>query len=366
MKKINLHFAILCAFIFINAGCKKQSVNAQTQSNETLQSVAPFRVGAAISPTLLQNNSSYRNILINELNSITTENALKWQAVHPQQNTFDFNGGDVIVNFAMQNNKRVHGHNLLWYAYNPDWVKNFVGDSAAWENLLKTHIQTVVSHYKGKITSWDVVNEAFHEDGTLRVEDTNTSDSFDDGCIWARHLGRDYMARAFQYAHEADPGALLFYNEYGQEWSVAKINAIVSMVNDFKSRHIPIDGLGIQMHIDINTSNDGIINAIQQLANTGLQIHISELDIRVNTDNNSSLTYTDALKTEQSDKYYFVVQQYKSIVPKTQQYGITTWNVGDGDSWIRFFFNKNDWPLLFDDNYAKKATYDAFLKALKN
>lgn len=366
LKNFKMQFFLFTILLFINAGCRKHSGSQPAPPGETLQSVAPFRVGAAIDPTLLQNNTAYKNILVNELNSITAENVLKWQLVHPQENEFDFSGGDVIVNFATSTGKRMHGHNLLWYAYNPDWLNNFAGDSAAWENLLKTHIETVVSHYKEKIASWDVVNEAFHEDGTLHVEDTNPSDNFDDGCIWARHLGKDYMARVFSYAHEADPKALLFYNEYGQEWSTGKINAIVNMVNDFKSRNIPIDGLGIQMHIDLNTSNDGIINAIQQLANTGLQIHISELDIRVNTANNPSLTYTDALKTAQENKYYFVVQQYKTIVPKGQQYGITTWDVSDADSWIPGFFNNPDWPLLFDDNYAKKLTYYSFIKALKN
>ena len=343
MRKNNLAPVIICTLVFIIAGCKKHAENVQPpSSNETLQSVAPFHIGAAIDPNLLQTNLSYRNIITGELNSITTENALKWPSVHPQQNTFDFSGGDVLVNFALQNKKRIHGHNLLWYAFNPDWLNNFIGDSAAWENLLKTHIQTVISHYKGKITSWDVVNEAFHEDGILRVEDVDHSDHFDDGCIWARHLGTDYIARSFQYAHEADPDALLFYNEYGQEWSEPKLNAVINLANDFIARSIPIHGLGIQMHIDINSANDGITNAIQQLANTGLQIHISELDIRVNTNNNPLLTYTDALKTTQSDKYDFVVRQYKSLVPKAQQYGITTWNVGDADSWIRSYFNKND------------------------
>ncbi len=358
MKVFITAFLLLSIGILISAFYKKQG------NEETLQSVSPFPVGAAIDPGLLQNNAAYRHIVETEFNSITPENVLKWAGVHPAENRFDFTKGDILADFALKNHKRFHGHNLCWYQYNSAWVRNFNGDSAAWENLLKTHIETVASHYKGKATSWDAVNEAFHDDGTLRVEDTNPADNKDDGCIWARHIGKDYIAKAFIYAHEADPNALLFYNDYDQEIHPAKLQAIINMVNDFKKRGIPINGIGIQMHITINTPNEGISDAIKQLAATGLQIHIAELDIRVNTNKDTALTYTQALQDAQAAKYSFVVQQYKKLVPAKQQYGITTWNVGDADSWLRHFYTKNDWPLLFDDSYNKKQVYHSFLKAL--
>lgn len=359
---------LLCSF-----ACKKSSsalppspVPPVINDTETLKSVSPFKIGAAIDVYLLQTNTLYKNILIKEQSSITIENAVKWPTVHPAEKKFDFSGGDYIADFCAANNKRLHGHCLIWYQFNPDWLNNFAGDSLAWEQLFKTHIQTVVAHYKGRATSWDVVNEAFHEDGVLRVDDLNAGDRFDDGCIWARHLGTDYIARAFEYAHEADPDALLFYNEYGQEWSEAKTNAIINMVNDFKTRGIPINGLGLQMHTDINASNNGITKALEKLASTGLLIHISELDISVNTANDQSVVFTTALQNLQADKYAFIAGEYKKLVPAVQQYGITTWNVGDKDSWIRTYIMHKDWPLLFDDNYARKPAYYSFRGGLKN
>ncbi len=370
MKKINS--LLLPLIIFTACSCSKKGISNTTTpplpiDTTTLKNIAPFKIGAAIDVSLLQNNIYYRNILLQQNSSITTENTLKWPSVHPSQNQFDFTGGDYIESFCKDNGKRMHGHCLVWYQSNPDWLNNFTGDSADWENLFKTHIQTVVAHYKGKATGWDVVNEAFHdEDGSLRVNDISAGDNFDDGCIWARHLGRDYIARAFIYAHEADPEALLFYNDYGQEWSVQKTDSIIAMVNDLKARAVPIHGLGLQMHTDINASEDGITIAFQKLTATGLLIHISELDVSVNAANDQSATFTAALSQQQAARYAFIVHQYKQLVPAKQQYGITTWNVSDGDSWIRTYLLRKDWPLLFDDNYKKKPAYTSFRDALIN
>ncbi|MEO6329508.1 MAG: endo-1,4-beta-xylanase [Ginsengibacter sp.] len=367
MKNSIIFFVII--FTLCNTACKKNNTPATKPAvidTTILKGISSFKMGAALDVYKLQTDAMYKKTVLEQLNSITIENAVKWPAVHPNENTFDFTGGGYIADFCVSNNKRLHGHCLIWYSANPDWLNNFVGDSLAWENLFKTHIQTVVGHYKGKATSWDVVNEAFRDDnGTLRVLDKNKRDNFDDGCIWARHLGNDYLSRAFKYAQEADPAALLFYNEYGQEWSAAKTDAIVNMVNDFKSRGIPINGLGLQMHIDIHTSEGGIATAIQKLSATGLLIHISELNISVNPSNDQSLTFRPALQTIQANKYTYIATQYKKLVPANQQYGITTWNVSDKDSLIRTYILHNDWPLLFDDNYARKPCYYNFREALK-
>ena len=371
IKYLILFFAEV--ILLSSYACKKQNpvtiippLPPVVNDTTTLKGVSAFKIGAAIDVYRLQTDSLYKNTLLNQHSSITIENAVKWQTVHPSQNSFDFSGGDYIADFCKANNKRLHGHCLIWYQANPDWLNIFTGDSLAWENLFKTHIKTVVAHYKGKATSWDVVNEAFHDaDGTLRVQDIRAGNNLDGGCIWAQHIGADYIARAFLYAHEADPDALLFYNEYGQEWNDAKTSSIINMVNDFKARGIPISGLGLQMHTDINASNDGIAKAIQKLATTGLLIHISELDVSVNQSNDPALSYSTDLQKKQADKYAFIATQFKTL-PKAQQYGITTWNVGDKDSWIRNYLKHQDWPLLFDDNYAKKPCYFSFRDAVKN
>jgi endo-1,4-beta-xylanase len=234
----------------------------------------------------------------------------------------------------------------------PGWVTNFVGDSTAWENLLKTHIQTVVSHFKGKVISWDVVNEAFNDDGSLR----NT--------IWVQKLGADYIARCFQYANQADPDAILFYNDYGHEYSAAKRTAIINMISSFKNRNIPIHGMGLQFHLTVTQGDAGIRDAVNSAAATGLKVHISELDIRLNTNRLPGLTMTAALAEQQAAKYKFVVQAYKAI-PASQQFGITTWNVGDADSWIPNWQGAPDWPLPFDANYLRKPAYRGIIEGGK-
>lgn len=345
---------VLCNLFLIMACGKKEVEPTPTPDTSSLQAAALFPVGAAIDPNLLKSNTLYREILIKEYSSITAENALKWGAIRPNQATFNFNDADYIVDFAVANKKRMFGHTLLWHSYNPAWLTTFQGDSTAFENLMKTHIQTVVSRYKGKIAAWDVVNEAFNDDGNLRTES-----------IWYQKLGKDYIARAFKYANEADPNAILFYNDYGQEANAKKLNGILAMVKDLKTRKIPIHGIGLQMHIGLNTDNNGILLAMGEYYKTGLKVHISELDINVsNWTKNPSLVMNDDLNAKQNAKFYFVVNSYRTIMDKEQQFGITNWNVGDADSWLRGVIQKNEFPLLFDENYKKKPAYYGYLDGL--
>jgi endo-1,4-beta-xylanase len=338
------------------------------RKDETFQSVSSFPAGVAVGADILRNNIAYRNVVLKEYNSITPENAGKIESLHPSENVFDFSDCDSIVDFAIKNNKRVHGTTLIWHDFSGlNWVRNFKGDSIAWENMFKNHIQTVVKHYKGKVRSWDVVNEPFHADGTLRMEDGVKGDN--PGSIWARHLGKDYIARAFQYAHEADPEALLFLNDFDLQYAKfqKKIDAIVYLAKDFKKRGIPVHGLGMQMHIGISAKNEEIESGMRQLAATGLLIHISEVSILVSDwKRDKGLVLTDELQKKQSDKYQFIAQVYKRSVPPGQRYGITLWGVGDANSWIIPAFNLRDWPLPFDSIYRKKQAYTGFMNGLKN
>lgn len=356
---------LLPVLLLLCLNCQKKTA---TKPEETLQSVASFPVGAAISYGKTKDSINYRNTVAREHNSITVENAMKFHNIHPNEKTYTFEQADYLADFALSQKKRLHGHTLVWYQSSTAWLRNFKGNTAAWDSLMKTHIQTVVTHYKGKVTGWDVVNEAFRDDdASLRLEDRNPSETSDDGCIWARQVGRDYIAKAFQYAHEADPDALLFYNDYGHEmdWGKKKIKPVLDMVADFKQRNIPIHGLGLQMHMDINTTDANIINALREFAKTGLKIHISELDISVNPDNKPDFVFTDELKQKQADKFKFVAEKYKELVPESQRYGITHWNVSDADTWIRSFFKRRDYPLLYDERYQKKKAYFSFVEGLK-
>ncbi|WP_207495151.1 endo-1,4-beta-xylanase [Aridibaculum aurantiacum] len=349
---------LVAGILLVAVGCKKNDTIAPppTQpvnpADTSLQKMLPFKVGAAVNVNLMQNNTRYNNLVKAEFNSITAENAMKFGTLHPGQFTYNWTQADYLVSFAQANNKRVHGHTLIWHQSIPDWVTNFAGDSTAWENLMKTHIQTVVTHYKGKVTSWDVVNEALNDDGTMR------------NSIWRQKLGDDYIARCFQYAHQADPTALLFYNDYGHEYSATKRTAINNLLVSLKNRNIPIHGTGMQFHTRYNQTDANIAAAINTAAATGLLVHVSELDIAMNPDNVQGLVFTATLAEQQAAKYKFVVRTFKNI-PQAQQFGITTWNVTDGDSWIPTQYNRPDWPLPFDRNYARKPAYYGMLEGAK-
>lgn len=357
MKKYFISIAVL---LFVLTACSKKDSPGGgpvvpppvTPVDTSMYKMMPFPVGAAVSVNLMQNNSKYSGVVKKEYNSLTAENAMKFGALHPSANSYNWNDADYLVNLALQNNMRVHGHTLNWYTSLPTWVTSFVGDSAAWENLMKTHIQTVVTHFKGKVKSWDVVNEDFEDTGIPR------------NSIWRQKLGNDYVARCFQYANQADPDALLFYNDYGHEYSPAKRTAIINMVNDLKTRGIPIHGIGMQFHTTHTQSDANIRDAINTAAATGLKVHISELDVRVNNNRVQGLTFTSTLAQQQAARYKFIVQTYNAI-PAAQKFGITTWNVGDADSWIPGWQGAPDWPLPFDANYLRKPAYAAIIEGAK-
>lgn len=323
------------------------NANSIGQVDTTLKAIAPFPVGGAVKINLLRNDRLYRNLLIKEYNSLTAENAMKFVALHPGKDSYRWEDADYIVNFALDNNIRVHGHTLIWPRVNPPWVTTFKGSRNDWKRMLKTHIQTVVKHFKGKVKSWDVVNEAFEDNGTYKDN------------VWLRNIGKDYIELCFKYAREADPNVLLFYNDYGHEYSTKKLQAVLNLVKDFKSRNIPIDGLGLQMHTVVRVTDLKIKNAINAVASTGLLIHLSELEVAINYQQPKSFIPDKTLLDRQASKYASIVKAYLSI-PKKQQYGITTWNVGDKDSWKNSKGRNHDHPLLFDYQYQPKPAYKAF------
>jgi len=358
--KISLASGLLLSISLLSISCAKYKSTSidpgtvtPTKTEEvTLKSAMPFPMGAALNVSLLKSNNNYRNLIIKEFNSVTAENAMKFASLHPSKDTYTWSDADYLIDFANANGMRVHGHTLNWYKSLPDWVNNFQGTTAEWENLLKTHIQTVIGHFKGKVASWDVVNEAINDDGKIR------------NSIWVQKLGVDYIGRAFQYAHEADPNALLFYNDYGHEFGPTKRTAILNLVNSLKSKGIPIDGIGLQMHTRVTQTDANLATAITTAAATGLKVHISEIDIALNPDNTAGATYTTALADQQAAKYKAIVKAYNSI-PKAQQFGITQWNVTDADSWIPSNYNRPDWPLPFDAQYQRKPAYQGILDGIK-
>jgi len=234
--------------------------------------------------------------------------------------------------------------------YNPTLVNS----------AMQNWITAMVSRNAGKIKAWDVVNEAFEENGSIRTG-TSSNDLF----YWAPVLGRAYIGNAFRYANTADPNAFLFLNDYNLEWSSQKLDSFVSMVNELKAQSIPIHGVATQMHININISNNAIDNMFIKLASTGLKVHVSELDIRINPNNTSPFSATDDLLNQQAQKYKYVAESYYNNVPASQRYGITVWNLTDADSWIVTSLGRTDFPTLFNSGYQKKPAYTFFKQGLK-
>lgn len=229
------------------------------------------------------------------------------------------------------------------------------------DSAMSRFIRNTVTRYAGKIKAWDVVNEAINDGtGTIRDNGTETSDVF----YWAKYLGRDYALKAFNYARAADPNALLFINDYNLEYDNRKLDSLIAYVNELKSKGAKIDGIGTQMHININTSKTAIDNMFIKLAATGLKVRVSELDVRINPNNLTGFTPTVQNFSNQADMYKYVAQSFIKNVPSAQRYDFTIWGVADSDSWIVTALKKEDYPLLFDANYAKKPAFTSLLQGL--
>jgi len=341
LKPFLLECMIMSVLMVI--GCKKNQTSL-CSTEIGLASQSDFPIGAAIDHILIQTDSSYREIAITQFNRITPENILKPNYIHPQENQFNFSEVDQLINYCRNNNLSIHGHTLVWHQQNPDWLNSFQGTRDDWDRLLKTHIQSIVRYYRPNILSWDVVNEAFNEDGTLRNN------------IWFQHLGSAYIEKAFVYAKEANPEAKLFYNEYGLESNPTKLKAVIQYFNSLRNRGIQIDGIGLQMHVSTAYSEISMIeNAIQTISNNHYLLHLSELDISLNP-LSKEYTLTQDDLNDQADLMYKIMRAYKNI-PSELQFGITFWGISDQYSWIRSYYNRIDYPLLFDENYQPKPIY---------
>jgi endo-1,4-beta-xylanase len=229
------------------------------------------------------------------------------------------------------------------------------------DTAMSRFIRNTVSRYAGRITAWDVVNEAiFDGSGAVRITPpSNASTNF----YWGQYLGRDFALKAFQYAKAADGAALLFINDYNLESDNRKLDSLLAYVTELKAKGATIDGIGTQMHIGINTSQTGIENMFRKLAATGLKVKVTELDVRMNPANTTPFTQTAELLASQAAMYRYVAEAYNRLVPATQRYGITMWCVADHNSWL--YNNGRDYPLLYDVKYQKKPAFAAFLQGLK-
>ena len=234
--------------------------------------------------------------------------------------------------------------------------------SAKLDEALGNFVTGMVTHFKGRVKAWDVVNELFTESGALR-NNSNTPTTNADVLVWSHYLGRDYAFKAFNYAAAADPAALLFINDYNLEQSPAKLDSLIAYVREIKLRGAKVDGIGTQMHVHANSNRAMIDLMMQKLAATGLLVRISELDISVNPASTAGYQFTATEAANQSEVYRYIVGSYMKNIPKAQQHGITVWGITDNTSWL--YKNGLDFPLLYNANYTKKPAFTGFLRGLK-
>lgn len=294
-----------------------------------------------------------------------TATAFFWNGTEPTLGNFDFSFADRAVAFAQQNQLRLHGHVLVYFQEGvmPEYIKKFVGTQADFEAVVKRHIQTTVSRYKGKIASYDVVNEMVDDYKNTRYFNNNMEQFYRTDEAY-----ETFMGKCFTWAHEADPNAKLFYNEARLELRDTKrLNAVLTLVKNLKAAGIPIHGIGTQMHTDIYCPKPVIENTLKQLAATGLLVHVSELDVSVNHDSNLGQNlnipaFTSVLAEKQRDTYKAIVYAYRQHVPAAQQWGITLWDLMDHTSWLNQY--RKEWPCLHDENCKKKLAYFGFAYGL--
>jgi len=338
---------ILC--LILSQSCVE---NYEFIIDKNLKDTANFPVGVATQSYYLQ-NGEYADVVNSEFNSLTAEWEMKQNITAYDENLYNWEQADSIVAYGIRNGLRIHGHALLWHNAVPSWVDYFQGSDTEFEAMIKDYIQTVVLRYKGKIASWDVVNEAFEDSGS---DWRNT--------IFRERMGDDYIEKCFVWAREADEDVLLFYNDFNLAYSESKMDAVIEMVENFKTRNIPIDGVGMQMHVGYNyPSNRKIENAVEKLVATGVKIHFSEVDIRTNILGGSN-SLSNRRANQQAEKMQAITEIYNKI-PADQQFGITFWGLRDNESWLLSHYGNPEWALLFDEDYQRKVAHQGFLRSVE-
>lgn len=298
-------------------------------------------VGTAVQTGLLA-NAQYSAVAAREFSYLTAEYQMKWNVIEPSQGSQNFGPGDSIVGYALSQGMQVKGHTFIWHGATPSWVNALSPTDlrAAFER----HIRTTAEHYRGRVHAWDVVNEAVADDG-VSLRDT----------VFRQKLGDSYIADAFRIARAADPEARLFYNDYGGEGMNAKSERIYELLRDLRAQGVPIDGVGLQMHISANTrpSDANIAANMRRLAGLGLIVHISEMDVKIAGVGGNDQTRLDVQKAAYHDVVRVCVME-----PRCE--AITFWGFTDAHTWI-----SGDSPLLFDAQYAAKPAYYGVLDALR-
>jgi endo-1,4-beta-xylanase len=339
-------------------------VAAATQQTKTLKQAYAnyFPIGAAIEPKDFVNNKPVTDLILREFSSITAANQMKPTYLEAKEGVFTWKNGDAVADFAMNNGLKLRGHCLVWPQQMPKWMYRDGNKAASKELLLsrlKTYITTVVTHYKGKAYCWDVVNEAIPYIGPDPLD--NRVDSL---YVIA---GEDYIAKAFEYAHAADPNAQLYYNDNSFEWS-KKRDKIYNYLKKLKSQGVPIDGVGLQAHWGIEgISEEYLQQTIDMFSSIGLKVQLTELDISIypkkqfgrimNAASLKSMSdaYSPSIQDKQADVYNTIFKVCRKNKGKVT--GVTLWSAYDWANQLSRKLGKKNYPYLFDDKLAPKKAY---------
>ena len=362
MKKRIVLF-VLC---FVLAGVPARAQQTLKEAFKT-----HFLIGAALNQRQFSGqNEREAQLAAAQFNSISPENVLKWGSIHPRQGVYDFAPADQYVAFGEKNGMVIIGHTLIWHNQTPRWVfEDSLGKPVGRDTLLKRmrdHILTVVGRYKGKIKGWDVVNEALNEDGTLRQTQ------------WLKIIGEDYIEKAFEFAHEADPAAELYYNDYSLE-NAPKREGAIALLKKLQVAGIPVAAVGTQGHYKMDWPAPSMVDStIEEFSRLGVKVNVTELDIdvvpatQVNRGGDLSVNayhvakaniyangLPDSVQAELTERYAGLFAAFLRHPGKVGR--VTFWGVTDGDSWLNYPGRVN-YPLLFDREGKPKPAFNAVVK----
>jgi endo-1,4-beta-xylanase len=291
----------------------------------------------------MPSNQTIASIAGTQFDMVTPGNEMKWDTTEPSNGSYNFSPGDGIVSFAQNHTMRVRGHNLVWHSQLPGWVSSLPLNQV--QGAMEAHITTEVTHYKGKIYAWDVVNEPFNDDGSYRQ----------DVFYNAFGGGEQYIADAIKTAHAADPGAKLYLNDYNIEGENAKSNAMYTLAQQLLAQGVPLGGIGLESHFIVGQVPSSMQANMQRFAALGLDVAVTELDDRI------PLPASSGNLAQQATDYANITKWCLSV---SRCVGVSQWGVGDADSWIPGTFSGYGAATMYDNNYQPKPAYTATLNAL--
>ncbi len=323
--------------------------------------------GVAVNTDQLAEDRKYRHLATTQFSSVTAENVMKWGPLEPVQGEINWGPAEALIESAVQNDQLVRGHTLVWHSQLPAWLSpDGVTTTLSPEEVravLEDHVKTVAGHFHGQIWQWDVVNEAFNDDGTFR-------ESVFYNAYEALGLkGSDYIADAFRWAHEADPDALLFYNDYNLEFTGPKSNAAHAFIGELVAEGVPIDGVGFQGHLATQYGFPDLQNNLQRFADLGLEVALTEVDVRTFVQpakRGTGFSHTPLTPELQSTQEEFWRGTLEACLAVEACNSYTVWGVGDANSWIPGVFAGEGAALLFDERLNKKAQFHVLRDVLRD